>query len=275
MEQPNTNTPPADAGTPPADAGTPPSGLPSDIQNQTTVRDTFTTIGDEAFSGDKGLFKGRWNSPDEMADYIQNLETKHTNLGREVTDNAKKETADVTKAAETARLEVAKSDTIRELAPAFMANNMELNDDMLAKLKEVGLDERDVKLGAYEIRERVDGYAKVVGGKENYDAMMAWAVDGLDDNGKRDFNNGLNSTNSELVIEGLNARYHQALNNPDASKRPDRIRGNPAPHTSVKPYATRAELFADKKFADSNRSSTNDKKRYHERLAVTPDSVWQ
>ena len=263
--------------TPPTGTPAPaPSGLPSEVAETATTRDAFTNIGDDAFSGDKGLFKGRWNSPEEMSEYIQNIETKLTNQTREVKEGAKQETAEFTKAAEASKLEQAKSDTIRELAPAFIEGGMQLNDDMVARLKEVGLDERDIKLGAYEIKERVEGYHTVVGGKEQYDGMMAWAVDGLDDNAKRDFNNGLNSANSELVIEGLNARYQHALNNPDGNtKRPDRIRGDAAPHQSLKPYASRAALFADKKFVDSNKATANDRKRYKERFAITPDSVWQ
>lgn len=251
-----------------------PTGLPSDV-TPTAIAETFGTTTAEDFSGDKGLYKGRWNSPQEMSEYIQNLETKHANVNRDISNADKANTAAIEAAATASALEQSQNDTLMELAPAFMANEMQVDDAMLAKLKEVGLDERDIKLGAYELRERVEGYHKVVGSKEQYDNMMGWAVSGLDDAAKVDFNNGLKSANSALVIEGLNTRYLKALEAGTTPEPQDRLRGTPSGHSAVKPYGSRAELFADKAFADSNRANPNDKAKYRARLAATPDSVWK
>jgi hypothetical protein len=247
------------------------SGLPSDAEPRLEAREAFSKFEDTDFN-DKGLYKGRWNSPTEMADYIKNLEDKHSNLAREVKNNETQQQQEVNTQAEEIQTQQVQKDAILSLAPAFLENGMQLTPEMTAKLTEAGLTENDIKLGAYEYKEKFQQSYDVVGGKESYDAMMDWAVTGLDDAQKADFNRGLDSAHSKFAIEGLHARY---LKGGEANAQtPDRIRGDVAQSAAVQPYANRRELFKDKTFADSNRATANDKKRYKARLAATSSEVY-
>ena len=247
------------------------SGLPSDVAETVSVRDAFYKMEESDFDNDKGLFKGRWNSPNEMADYIKSLEDKHADVIRTQKDSEKKVSADIQADATEAKAAAAKESLLVELAPEFVNNGMQITEEMNTKLVEAGISEAEIKLGAYEYRDRFNAAYDTVGGKAEYDSMMAWAVDGLNDAEKVGFNKDLGNANlSALAIEGLYARYK---NGSDESK-PERFRGQPNTSSDVKPYANRAELFKDKAYADSNSSNANDMARYKARLAITDQSVY-
>ena len=248
------------------------SGLPSDAPITASGKDTFIQVADEDFN-DKGLFRGRWNNPQEMADYIKNLEDKHADTVRTQKNATTKTEAEIAETADAIKLDEARQAKLMELAPKFVDNGMQLTPEMEAELTELGLTESQVKLGAYEYRDRFNAAYDVVGGKEEYDAMMTWAVDGLSDADKAGFNKDLASAKaSSLAMEGLHARYLKAGNGEAPAE--TRLRGQPAPQSAVRAYTTRAELFADKAFADSNRANSNDKAKYRARLAATPESVY-
>jgi len=246
------------------------SNLPSEQDEVVSAKDKFTQVSDDDFN-EKGLFKGRWNNPQEMADYIKNIEDKHANTVRDMKDSEKRTETEIQTQAEELKVQQLKQDTVLELAPKFVENGMKLTDEMIAKLEETGLTETEIKLGAYEYKERFESAYNVVGGKQEYDTMMQWAVEGLTDAEKQEFNNDLgNAKVSKFAIEGLYNRYK--ANNKDDNI--TRFRGQPSQGT-VGGYSTRAELFKDKAFVDSNRATEADRAKYRARLRVTPDEVWK
>ena len=246
------------------------SNLPSEQKEVVSAREKFIQISDDDFN-EKGLFKGRWNNPQEMADYIKHIEDKHANTVREIKNSEKQTEQEIQQQAEELKLQQIRQDTVIELAPQFIENGMKLTDDMIAKLEETGLTETEIKLGAYEYKERFESAYNVVGGKQEYDAMMQWAVDGLTDAEKQEFNKDLgNARVSKLAIEGLYNRYK--ANNKDDNI--TRFRGQPS-QGAIVGYSSRAELFKDKAFVDSNRATDADRARYRARLRATPDEVWQ
>jgi len=243
------------------------SGLPSDVDTQVSALEKFSNLEEGDF--EKGLFKGRWNNPAEMADYIKNMEDKYSNLNRDIKDKEKLSDEQIQSQADEVKTVQLKEQTILDIAPQFIENGMQLTDDMKAKLIETGLTETEIKLGAYEYKERFEKAYNTVGGKEEYDSMMKWANDGLSDEEKLDFNRGLESVHSNFAIEGLHNRYKN-----DNKVSQDRVRGDIAPTPSTTGYSTKAELFRDKTFADSNRASANDKAKYKARLVATDPKVY-
>jgi len=248
---------------------TQPSGLPSDTDNAPLAGiDAFKEVNEEDFTD--GKFKGRWNNASEMADYIKNMEDKYSNLNRDIKDKEKADTAEITQQVKDIEVNQKKEDAILDIAQSFIDNGMSLSDEMKTKLSEAGISETDMKLGAYEYKERFETAYNTVGGKEEYDAMMSWASEGLSDAEKLDFNKGLESSHSQFAIEGLHNRYKN-----DNPVDKDRVRGTVTPVNSIKGYETKAELFRDKAFADSNVATSNDKAKYKARLALTSDGVWK
>lgn len=243
------------------------SGLPSDVDNQTTF--SF----DEADIKD-GKFDGRWSNPKEMADYIKNMEDKHSALSREVADKTKADNAEIETTSTEVKAQQLKDETIESLIPEYIANGMVVTPEMQTALSEVGMTEQEIKLGAYELKEAIDKNSDYVGGQENYDIIMDYHAKTMTDDEKRSFNHSIqNTNNSEALMVGLQTMYERGSGDVDTAV-PDRVRGNPTPAT-IQGYGNKAELLRDKKYADSRNASAADKTKYRARLAITPDNVWK
>ncbi len=207
-----------------------------------------------------GLIAGKFKTVDDMLASYQELEAKYANARRELTKEPEGETPE--------QIAAKQQEAVNAILPKFIENGMQLNDEMIDMAKEVGIDERDVKIKAYEVREAAQKAYSVVGGKENYDAMLQWGAENLSPEQKQEFDRGLASGMSEYAIKGLWAEYQKGKG--DA----DRMRGNPAP-ASEKGYRTRQELFKDKSAAEDamRRGDKTLWNRYQAKLALTPKEV--
>ncbi len=263
-----------DAGTLPADTATPneePSGLPSDvvIANETSLNFELTDgIKEKHLKGEKIL--GKYDNLEQLIESHKNLQDKHS----QYVDEVKTVDKDVEKRISADAVKSEQNSVIQSMIPDFMANNMELTPEIETKATEAGIDIRDLKLGAIELRDRIGKAHNVVGGKDNYDAMLTWAKDGLDDSQKASFDKDVSGSMGELAIEGLYARFNKAQEDPNIIT--PRINGETT-IKGIQPYADKRELFADKQYIDSavGRRDTAAQKNYQSRLRATPDEVWK
>lgn len=262
-----------DTATPAVDTVVPtdaPSGLPSDVAvvNEAVLNFDITDgIKEKYLKGDKIL--GKYDNLEQMIESMKNLQDKHA----QYVDGVKTVDKDVEKRIADDAIKGEQNTLIQSMIPEFMANNMELTPEMETKATEAKIDIRDLKLGAIELRDRIGKAHEVVGGKDNYDAMLTWAKDGLDDSQKKSFDSDVSGNLGELAIEGLYARFEKAKQDPDATV--PRINGE----TTVKgiqPYSDKRQLFADKQYIDSpvGQRDTVAKRNYQARLRVTPPEVW-
>jgi len=272
-------TPPVDTGvTPPADTGTPPveqSNLPSDNVEQTF--DGFAITDELKAKFKDGKLNGRFESIDDVLGTLKSIEDKYANLNRELSDAEKAQVAEVQQTQEQMQTETKRLDTIRELVPAFMENGMQLTPEMTAKLTEAGLTESEIKLGAYEMKETLSTHHEMMGGKENYDIVMAYHAEKMTDEQKIAFNNDIQSGNhSEALMLGLQAMYEKGVGHQEPSEPQDRFRGDNQANSSAKGYETKAQLFADKKYIDSpaGQKDAGAIARYRAKLAVTDSKVY-
>ncbi len=254
----------------PVSAEVEPSGLPSDVENQVSARDSFTAVEDADF--DKGLYNGRWNTPKEMSDYIKNMEDKYSNLSREVSDKGKAEVAEIETQANDIKTEQVKKDTLNKLTQQFMDNGMVMTPEMEAEAIEVGYSNDSIKVSVYEAKEAVAKNAGYVGGQENYDIIMSYHRENMSDLEKQSFRHSAEDpNNSQALMMGLKAMYEE--NN--AIESTDRVRGDINPTATISGYGSKAELFKDKRFADSKSASSGDKARFKARLNATPEDIWR
>lgn len=245
-----------------------PSNLPSDVANQPTLNFELTDAIKEKFlKGDKIL--GKYDSLEQLVDSHKNLQDKHS----QYVDNTKQVDKDVADRITNDQTQLEQSQLLQSLVPDFIANNMELTPDIEAKATEAGIDIRDLKLGAIDLRDKINNAHTVVGGKENYEAMMGWAKDNLNDSQKASFDLDVTGSMGELAIEGLYSRFNKAQEDPNVTI--PRINGETT-IKGIQPYADKRELFADKKYIDSaaGRNDPMAKKNYNARLRVTPQEVW-
>ena len=257
--------PPVDTGN---EAPAPESGLPSEVAEQAEVNENLNVIPE------------RWNNAQEMADHIKNMEDKYANLKREQTDTEKKTTAEIEATAKEIETQNAQSALIQDLIPEFMDNDMQLTEDMKAKLIEAGISEEKIELGAYKLRETQAVHHEYVGGKENYDIIMEHHAENFSDEEKKAFNHSIKDPmHSKALLVGLRAMYEADIANGGGEKAQvpqDRFRGETNTTTSVVGYSTRQELMADKKYVDSpvGKRDSGAQAKYRQRLALTDAGVY-
>lgn len=260
---------------PPAAEGTvvpqePTSGLPS--ENQPLDTSGFE-INDELKSKFKdGKLNGRFSNIQEVLDKLKETEDKYANTMRDVKQTEQQQTEEQIAEQRKVELQAVQTETINSLLPEFMSNGMQLTPEMEAKAVEVGIDIRDLKLGALEVKEKVTQAHSVVGGTEEYTAMLEWGKQTMTEAQKKAFDLNVTDSNlAEYAIKGLYADYKSAIN---AGHQPNRIEGQPVSAT-IKPYADRKELYKDREYLESakGRRDTAAQKAYRARLNATPDSV--
>jgi len=216
-----------------------------------------------------GMIGGKFKTVADMMASYQELEGKYANARRELSGGEQQQQQEQQKQEEQQQVALKQQEVINDILPQFIENGMQLTDELLTKATDAGLDERDVKLKAYEIKEATQKAYSIVGGKDNYTQMLEWGAEALTPEHKREFDKGINSNMSEYAIKGLWTEFQKAK--ADGSFR---ISGNPAPQ-SAKGYSSRAELYRDKDAAQRARQRGDDTlwKQYQAKLAITPNSV--
>lgn len=214
-----------------------------------------------------GKLNGRFDNIEELILANKAIEDKYSNLMRDIKSGKSPESEQVQDIGEVDVMQVA-----QPLIEKFVSNGMELTDEILNEAKEKGLDIRDVKLAAIEMKEQVTKAYNVVGGKEEYEAMISWGKANLDDKAKAEFDKGIASGLGEYAIKGLHAEYKASNSTQEVSQR---IMGDGSSGQGIKPYASVDEIMRDKKYLDSvaGRNDQGAKDMYNRRMNKTPDSV--
>ena len=235
-----------------------PSTLPS--QNQEVDYSGFE-LSDDIKSGMKeNKINGRFGSVQEILDKLKETEDKFAN---DVRINKNNES----KGAEDNSVAIAKQNVGSEIEKAYIDNGMVLTDEMIKQGVDAGIDARDIKLRAIDIRDSANTAHSVVGSKEAYDEMIVWARETMTEAQKKSFNNDLNTNMSEYAIKGLHADYQKAMAEGTVTQR---ISGQPV-NQSISAYANQRELFADKDKAEiaKKRGNTKDWEIYQRKLTAT------
>ena len=195
-----------------------------------------------------GKFFGRFDNIDGMAEALKSVEDKYANMVRE-SKNATKDTEN--QATKEANLyEVA-----QPLVQKFMDGGMELTPEIEQMAIDKGLDIRDVKLAAIELKERVVSAHNLVGGKEEYEAMIEWGKTTLPEKQRNEFDKGIKSGMSEWAIKGLHAEYKAQQS--DSGQAPERVRGDSSSNQSIRGYEDRNEMLRDRSYINSPRGRTD------------------
>jgi hypothetical protein len=244
------------------------SGLPSDVKAN-TVDITGFTPSEDMFKD--GKLKGRFSSIDEVLEKLKEAEDFKANTIRDKTEAEKAQQTEAQKAEQQAQLATVQQETIMDMLPEFMENGMALTPDMEARATEAGIDVRDLKLGALELKERITTAHSVVGGAEQYNAMLAWGKENLTEAQRAAFDKDVTGGMSELAIEGMYARYQRAVSE---GHTPPRIDGEPA-SGGIRPYSDRRELYKDKDYlaTPAGRRDVQAQRNYQARLKATPNHV--
>jgi len=248
----------------------PTTGLPSDAEarkEQEAINDWNSLV-----ASDPEYMK-QFKSLEDFKSKYRELHKQYSNTVREYKEKEKMSQSEAEKQAQAQEVQAKQQEVIMELLPTFMQNDMQLTPEMEEKLVEHGLDIRDVKLGAIELKEKLSKAHAVVGGREEYESMINWARENLSEDQRNAFDKDVSGGMSEFAIRGLYSTYKEKVGN---SEPQDRLRGqSPTNSNGVKPYATREEVLKDRAYINSarGRMDANAQARHRARLNITPDSV--
>lgn len=124
------------------------------------------------------------------------------------------------------------------------ASNGKLSEASYSKLKEMGISKQIADAYIQGQKALLDTtIAKTyesVGGKENYDGMINWAKETLNDSQKAAFNKALATGDADVMsfaIDGLYSKYSQA------NRTPTRIKGEAIAPTATNVYENRIEYM--------------------------------
>ena len=229
------------------------------------------------FTHENGKLFGRFETVKDALKFYRELEIKHTNKMREIKNDERQKEQELNEIKNEIETKEKQEKVISELIPSFIENGMELTDDMVQQLEEVGLDRKDVELGAYKVKERINQVYEKFGGKDNYEEFRSWvASDEVSDKDKSEFNKAielLNTPNAivgELAMEGLYNRYLAKKANETNPVIQHRLSGEVRGGADIKPYTSQEELFKDRRAAQSDPAL---REKYLARLAITPEKV--
>jgi len=213
-----------------------------------------------------GKLFGRFDSLEAVLNTLHAVETKYSNVMRD------SKTVEVAPPAQ----EVNIVDVVQPLVSKFSENGYSYDgmDVEIAEIsKQTGKSVAEIKLAAIEIREQVNKAYSIVGGKEEYSAMLGWAQENLNTSEKQGFDSSLKNGMGELAIEGLHARYKNASSSNTQS--PRRIEGDSGGNVGIRPYNTFAELSRDRQYLQTSagQRDTGAKAIHEKRMSLTPDST--
>jgi hypothetical protein len=234
-------------------------GLPSVKEESAIALENFQFTEEQVAKYFKnGKLQGRFDNIEGVLNTLKSVEDKYANAVREQKSSATK---------------VDMNEVAQPLIEKFMADNMELTPELIAEAESKGIDIRDVKLAAIDIREQVAKSHAIVGGADEYNAMLEWGRTNLDDTKKAEFDKGLKSGMGEYAIKGLYAEYKASLS--DSSTPTQRISGDTNNAPSTGGYTSQLEIMKDKAYLNTmqGRNDRAAQAAHQARLARTPDHV--
>jgi len=220
-----------------------------------------------------GKLNGRFESVQGILDKLKEVEDKHANTVRDMSDADKAALQAKTDADAAKITDATKQTALEKLIPQFVDADMVITPEIKAAAEAAGYSATEIELFGYKAKAQFEASYSEVGGKDNYTAMQAWAADGgITPAEAKAFTQDMNTSASKFAIQGLYAAFQEATKDEDPYMR---IEGD-AKSTGLRPYADRKELFRDKQAVESIRGykNTDAYKRYQARLKITNPRLW-
>lgn len=220
-----------------------------------------------------GKLLGRFDDIEGLLSALKSVEDKHSNLVRELKQNQAKEPEPVQQTQQTQQNTQADIYEIAApLAKQFIDGGMELTDEIIQEATAKGLDIRDVKLAAIELKEKITEAYSYVGGKSEYEAMLEWGKANLSDKQKASFDKDVSTGLGEFAIKGLYAQYKAST---IESAPQERIRGDSNAPIVDRGYSSIQELIRDREYLKTPQGKADKaaQELHRRRMDKTHDSV--
>lgn len=211
-----------------------------------------------------GKLYGRFDSLEAVLNTLHSVETKYSNVMREIKTPAAEAPAVM---------------SIQEAAEPIMQKFRENDFDytgMDAEIAEIaektGKSVAEIKLMAIETKESVQKAYAHVGGKEEYNSMVEWGRENLSEAQRSSFDNDLNSGLGEYAIKGLYQAYKESAGEGTPAK--PRIEGSSTSGVGARGYSSFSEMTRDRAYIQGKgRMDTSAINMHNKRMSLTPDNV--
>lgn len=249
--------------------------LPSSIAETTLDPTKWDITALEEGTIKEGKMFGQYDNIADLHAGYKALQDKHTDFVRQVKESEKTDTQTIETIQATREAEQQAQAVMSDLVTQVV-KGAEITEEMQAQLSEHNLDVRDLKLNAIEYKEQVQKSYEIVGGSENYEAMINWAKTSLSEAEIVDFDKGVSGPSAHLYIKGLYSDFTNASGQPaeQSDSTPERVAGESSLSGGVRGYATQAEMLRDAHYV--NNAGKNDagaRKLHQQRLSKTSDDV--
>lgn len=217
-----------------------------------------------------GKLFGRFDSMEAVLNTLHSVETKYSNVMRDIKSTENQQPA---------QTQAQTVDIVEVVQPAiskFVENDFNfegLDNDIAEVAQKAGVSVAEVKLAALEMKESINKAYNIVGGKEEYSAMLGWAKENLSDAQRSAFDKSLATGLGEYAIKGLYQEFKSA--NPDGNQTYRRMEGDSGSGVGIRPYATFAELSKDRAYLQTPQGKNDIAARelHSKRLERTPQNV--
>ncbi len=125
---------------------------------------------------------------------------------------------------------------ITSIVDDIVSNGMAIGDDVQAKLTELGIGDTEVKLAAYEYKDKIDSVVQVFGNRETYDEALKFGAE-----------KGMSQ--AQLAAHGLKALYAEANGSEQTEVSLQRVMGNSNSTPTQRGYAGMDEYSKDLRWA--------------------------
>lgn len=144
----------------------------------------------------------------------------------------------------------------------FVNNGMNITDEVKTQIEELGISELELKVKAYEHKDKLVSLYSQAGSEEAYKEIMTWAKDNIQ------------LSKEQLAIEGLKNLYIKEIQSTkgDIQTSSNRVEGSGSV-PRARGYETQGELMADLRYVKNNPNDLGAREKYEKKKALTSQKV--
>ena len=237
-------------------------GLPSDVAAEDVVKpDMFNGMSDEWKEANlkDGKLLGKFDNIDDLAKSYNKLNNERAENGQKAKDTA-------TEAESAANTLDVTNNQLGEIAK----NGFDISEDNYKAFEEAGISRDKAENMAYKMEKAANKAYDMVGSKAEYESLMTWAGENLDQEQINGFASRVVGNNfsildgADIMIEGLKSMRAKGGN-----QAAGRVSGNTTPQQAMQGWKNKAEYNADLKAMNRDPNNQNNQRAYDAKMKLT------
>ena len=237
-------------------------GLPSDVAAEDVVKaNMFHGMSDEWKEANlkDGKLLGKFDNIDDLAKSYNKLNNERAENGQKAKDTA-------TEAETAANTLDVTNNQLGEIAQ----NGFDISEDNYKAFEEAGISRDKAENMAYKMEKAANKAYDMVGSKAEYESLMTWAGENLDQEQINGFASRVVGSNfsildgADIMIEGLKSMRAKGGN-----QTAGRVSGNTTPQQTMQGWKNKAEYNADLKAMNRDPNNQNNQRAYDAKMKLT------